>query len=265
MPNWLIYTLITVPAVIIGIFAALYYFQEFMVFHPEILPFEHEYKFDQPFEERNFVMDKGVVLNALHFKNGNPKGLIFYVHGNAGNLDGWGQRAEHFTRYGYDVFMYDFRTYGKSTGRIKNERMMHREAKTLYAELLREYAESDIVVYGTSLGTGIATQLAANQAPKLLLLETPYYNFYQVARYHYPYIPNSVILKYNFNTNKHIVKVKCPVNLFHGTSDVVIPYESSERLVALSPNIKLFTFEKGLHSNLATFDEYHEALEKVLT
>lgn len=264
MPNWLLYTLISLPAVVLGVFAAFYYFQEFMIFRPETLPFEHEYNFDQPFEERNFVLGKGIVLNALHFKSPNSKGLIFYVHGNAGNLEMWGQRAEHFTRYGYDVFMYDYRKYGKSTGPIRNERVIHRDARTLYAEMLKEYSEDQVVIYGASLGTGIATNLAAKNQPHLLLLETPYFNFYDVARFHYPYIPNSILLKYNFNTNKNIVKVKCPVYLFHGTSDVVVPYNSSERLAALSPNIKLFTFEKGLHSNLAQFPEYHAALEGML-
>lgn len=264
MPNWLLITIISVPAALLGIFAAFYYFQEFLIFHPEPLPFEHEYAFPGEFEERNYVLGKGVVLNALLFKTPSPKGLIFYIHGNAGNLDSWGERAEDFTRLGYDVFMYDYRTYGKSTGRIRNERVMHKDARVLLEKLLVDYRLEDVVIYGTSLGTGIAAQLAVKFSAAKLCLETPYFNFYDVARFHYPYVPNSWLLKYNFSTNKNLVKVACPVFLFHGTSDKVVPYNSSERLAALSPNIKLYTFPNGLHSNLRTFDEYHEALQQIL-
>lgn len=261
---FILYIIIGVFALWLGILGAVYYFQESMIFHPEVLPFQHEFQFDRPFEERNFVLDKGIVINAIHFKEPQPKGLIFYLHGNAGSLQNWGEKAADFMDNGYDVLMWDYRSYGKSTGKIKRERMLHKDARRLYELMLKEYHEEQVIIYGASLGTGIATRLASENAPKKLLLETPYFNFYNVAKFHYPYLPNSVLLKYHLNTQKFIQKVKCPIYLFHGTSDQTVPYENSEKLEALSPNIKLITLENGLHNNLNTFNLYHTELREIL-
>ena len=93
-------------------------------------------------------------LNCLLFKAKNPKGLIFYIHGNADNLRYWGDFADFFLNHNYDVFMYDFRGFGKSDGSIRGEKNLQRDAKRLYRKLLEEYDEDKIIVYGFSIGTG---------------------------------------------------------------------------------------------------------------
>ena len=134
----------------------------------------------------------------------------------------------------------------------------------IYKKLLNNYKESELILYGMSLGTGIATKLALENNPKLLILETPYYNFYDVSKYHYPYLPTSILLHYQFKINKWLPQIKIPIYLFHGTEDETVPYNSSERLVKLADNIKLFTIKDGSHNNLNTFQEYHLGLEEVL-
>jgi len=264
LPKILIYIVIIIPAILIGLCIAVYIFQERLIFHPDIFSHKYKYTFNIPFKERNFKTEDGNTLNALYFKVENAKGVVYYHHGNAGSLASWGERAIDFTSKGYDVLMYDYRSYGKSTGKIKNEKMLFADALLIYKELLYDYKERDIVVYGTSLGTGIASYIAYNNNPRNLLLETPYYNFYDVAKFHYPYLPNSILLQYQFKTDKYLPHIKGKVYLFHGTEDETVPYNSSERLAKLSDNITLFTIKDGSHNNLNTFEDYHKRLGEVL-
>jgi len=260
----LIYIIITVPAILIGLGIAVYIFQEHLIFHPEKLSQKYNFLFDTPFEEKVFETLDGNTISALIFSSEKSKGIVFYHHGNAGNLESWGQRAIDFTSRGYDVLMYDYRGYGKSTGNIKNEKMLYADATIIYKELLYDYKERNIIVYGTSLGSGIASYIAYNNHPQKLILETPYYNFYDVAKFHYPYLPNSLLLHYQFKNNKFLAKIKGDVYLFHGTEDETVPYISSERLAKLSENIMLFTIKNGSHNNLNTFHDYHQKIDGIL-
>lgn len=264
MPKILLYIIITIPAVLIGLGIAVYIFQEHLIFHPEKLSDKYNYVFDVPFEEINYQTEDGNTINALLFKAENPKGVVYYHHGNAGSLESWGTRAIDFTSRGYDVLMYDYRGYGKSTGEIKNEKMLYGDALMIYKKILYDYKERDIVLYGISLGSGIAAELGRYNHPGKLVLETPYYNFYDVAKFHYPYLPNSILLHYKFRTDKFLPKVENRIYLFHGTEDETIPYNSSERLEKLSDNITLFTIQDGSHNNLSTFPDYHKHLGEIL-
>jgi len=264
LPIIVIYILISIPAILIGVCIGVYIFQEKLIFHPERLSDKYTFGFNNTFEELSYKTEDGNSLSALLFKAPNAKGIVYYHHGNAGNLEAWGFKANDFVEKGYDVLFYDYRGYGKSTGKIKNEKMLYADATLIYKELLYDYKERNIVVYGTSLGTGIAAYIAHENHPGKLILETPYFNFYNVAKFHYPYLPNSILLNYQFKTDKYLPNVKGEVHLVHGTEDETVPYESSLLLEELSENIKLFTIKEGSHNNLNTFKAYHSWLTKVL-
>jgi pimeloyl-ACP methyl ester carboxylesterase len=264
VPKVVLYIIITVPAVLIGLGIAVYIFQEHLIFYPEKLSEKYQFNFADDFEELEYKTEDGEVISALLFKAKNSKGIVYYHHGNAGSLESWGTRAVDFTTRGYDVLMYDYRGFGKSTGKIKNEKMLYSDAMMIYKKIIYDYKERDIILYGTSLGTGIAAHLAYDNHPKVLILETPYYNFYDVSKFHYPYLPNSILLHYQFKTDKLLPDVDVPIYLFHGTEDETVPYSSSQRLEQLSDNIVLFTIENGSHNNLNTFHDYHERLDEIL-
>ena len=238
-----IYIVIIIPAILIGLGLAIYIFQEHLIFHPDKLSNKYKFVFKVPFQELNYITEDGNTINALLFKAENPKGIVYYHHGNAGALASWGERASDFTSLGYNILMYDYRSYGKSTGKIKNEKMLYTDATLIYKELLYDYKERDIVVYGTSLGSGIASYIAYQNHPGKLILETPYFNFYSVAKFHYPYLPNSILLNYQFKIDKYLPKVKGEVHLVHGTEDETVPYRSSLLLEELSDNIKLLSIK----------------------
>ena len=258
-----VFKVLLVLYVMIG--ASLYFLQEKLLFFPTELPQDYEYQFAYPFEEVFLTPEDGVSINAIHFKTENPKGVILYFHGNAGDLSRWGVISEYFVAKDYDIFIMDYRTYGKSTGKL-SEQAFYDDAQFCYAHLLKQYQENDITLYGRSLGTGIATFLASKNNPKQLVLETPYYSVLDVAKKRFPILPVSSLLKYEFPSNEFIVDVKCPITMFHGTDDRVVPYYSAEKLKAVAPkNSTLFiSIEGGSHNDLIDFEGYTNEIDKIL-
>jgi len=237
--------------------------QEKLLFYPEKLPADHVYNFPGDFEEVNFETAKRVKINGIHFKAKNSNGIVLYFHGNAGALDSWGNVAPMFLQSSYDLLIIDYRGFGKSTGKI-SEKGLHHDAQSIYDKLKEKFSEDKIIIYGRSIGTGIAAHLAANNDPKKLILETPYYNLKDLVKNLYPAAP-AFILRYKLKTNEYLPKVKCPVHLFHGTDDEVIYYESSTKLQQyFKPGDTLITIKGGRHNNLSQFDEFKNGLKETL-
>ncbi len=243
----------------------LYFLQEKMLFLPTVLEQDYVYKFSQPFDELLLKTDDDAVINAIHFKVENPKGVILYFHGNAGDLSRWGLIAEYFVEKQYDVLIMDYRTYGKSTGKL-SEKALYNDGQLCYNYLKEHYNEARITLYGRSLGTGVATYLASKNKPKQLILETPYYSIVDVAKSRFPMFPVEALLKYKLQTNQYIKQVKCPITMFHGTEDSVVPFASAKKLFEVSPKpITTFvTIENGNHGNLINYELYHAQIKKIL-
>ena len=244
---------------------SLYFLQEKLLFLPTVLEQDYAYDFSYPFEELFLKTDSDAVINAIHFKVENPKGVILYFHGNAGDLSRWGKIAEYFVEKQYDVLVMDYRTYGKSIGKL-NETVFYTDAQYCYDYLKARYSENEISVYGRSLGTGIATFIASKNKPKQLVLETPYYSIVDVAKHRFPIFPVEQLLKYKFPSNEFIKEVKCPIFIFHGTDDVVVPYSSGEKLFNTIPKkqVEFITINGGSHNNLIEYDAYHQTINDIL-
>lgn len=257
-------TITVVIALYLMIGASLYFFQEKLIFLPTKLSQDYEYQFNYPFEELFFETDKDVSINALHFKTENPKGVILYFHGNAGDLSRWGKITEYLVALHYDVLVMDYRTYGKSRGKL-SETALYDDAQYCYNYLLKQYEESKITLYGRSLGTGIASNLASNNNPKQLILETPYYSIEHVAKYRFPIFPVKHVLKYKFPTYQYLPKVNCAISIFHGTEDFIVPYDSGKKLLELNiQNLNFITIKGGSHNDLKNFETYNTAIKTIL-
>lgn len=255
----------------VGVFCTLCIFagcsQESLIFLPEKLPLHYKFTFSVPFEEITLPAAGGTI-HALHFKAQQPKGIVLFFHGNAGSLRTWGEIAGDFTTRGYDLLIPDYRGFGKSTGNITSEEMLLKDGLTVYEHLRRRYPEERIVLYGRSIGTGIAAYVAGTGRPRLLILESPYYNLIDVAGYHYPLLPDAVIrawLRYPLRTDLWIKQVACPIVLLHGKEDMIIAYDSSERLCKIAGNkCRLIRFDRGGHNDLGNFPLYQQTLSDLL-
>ncbi len=241
-----------------------YFIQERLIFKPEKLPQDFVYKYDIPFRELNFEVTQSVTINGLHFFHANPKGLILYFHGNTRSIKGWAKYARDFYRYDYDVVLVDYRGFGKSTGK-RSEKEMLDDMQFVYDTLAAQYPEHHILVYGRSMGSGFATKIAADNKPRYLILDSPYFSFKKVAERYAPFLPHRYMLRYHLRTDKWIRKVNCHTYIIHGTKDWLIPLTQSENLQKINPNkITLIEIVGGGHNNLPSFDEYHNFIRDIL-
>lgn len=260
MPAFLIYFIIGY----LVIAALVYLVQERFIFKPEKLPQDFEYRYDAPFEELFFDIEPGIRINGLHFYCTEPKGLILYLHGNSRSIKGWAKYARDFYRYGYDVLLVDYRGFGKSTGK-RSEKVLLTDLQFVYDKLLEKYEQHHILVYGRSLGSGFATKLAADNMPRYLILDAPYFSFIKVVERFAPFLPHKLLLRYHLHTDKWIRRVNCHTYILHGTNDRLIPIRHSEKLQQLNPHkITLIRIHGGRHNNLPGFPEYHNFIRDIL-
>jgi pimeloyl-ACP methyl ester carboxylesterase len=241
-----------------------YFIQDRLIFKPEKLPAGFEYKYDVPFTELFFDVEPGVRINGLHFYRPNPAGLILYLHGNTRSIKGWAKYARDFYRYNYDVVLVDYRGFGKSTGR-RGEAAMLNDIQFVYEQLAAKYSGEHILVYGRSIGSGFAAKIAADNSPRYLILDSPYYNFTKLVKRFLPFLPVSYVLSYHLRTDLWLPEVRCHTYIIHGTRDFLIPIRHSERLQKLNPSkITLIRIQGGGHNNLNTFPEYHNFIRDIL-
>lgn len=256
-------TLVVIVLLSIAIVVSLYFFQEKLIFYPHKLEQSYEYYFDHNFEELMIKTFDGKLINALLCKADNSKGLIFYLHGNAGSLESWGTVAKLYTDMNYDVFILDYRGFGKSGGKIIGEKQLYDDNQVAYNKMKERYKEEDIIVLGYSIGTGMAAKLTSENNPKLLILQAPFYSFTEMmsSQFHFP----TFILKYKFRTNEFLKQCTCPIVIFHGDRDEVVNYKWSVKLKEeFKDKIQFITLRGESHNGITDNIDYRNKLEKVL-
>jgi len=235
-----------------------------LIFVANKLPNDYKFEFKRDFEELNISSFDNKKLNGLLFKTPNPKGLVFYLHGNAGSLDTWGSIAENYTDLGYDIFILDYRGFGKSEGEIESQDQVFKDLTFAYNKLITKYDRNKVVIIGYSIGTGLATYLASVEKPEKLILQAPYYNFIEFSSGRVPFVPD-FLKKFKFETDKYIVKVKSPIYIFHGNKDQVISCENSIRLQKLlKPTDKVFILDNQDHLGINENSDFQDELKRIL-
>lgn len=259
--------LLVFAGIYLSILLVLYLGQDWVIFRADPLPEHYTFEFEQQFVEKTYVNNEGVPISTLFFPADGPsKGLVFNNHGNRRNISRWGRTAEEFTKRGYDVFFYDYRGFGKTPG-TPSEKNIFNDSEFLYQQMKKRYPEEKIVMYGRSLGTGVATRLASKFRPKMLILETPYFHMAHVGKLHIPIFPYDFLIKHPFRSDLFIQEVECPVYLIHGTDDELVPYESSELLLRNAQKAAtkdLLTINGGHHRGLSRFEAYQSKLDQLL-
>jgi pimeloyl-ACP methyl ester carboxylesterase len=253
-----------VAALYIAVCGLLFFFQEKLIFFPQKLEKDYKFSFQQNFEEISIRTNDNKLLNGILFKADSSKGLVFYLHGNAGSLNSWGGVAKTYTDLNYDVFMLDYRGYGKSEGSINSQGQLFDDIQTAYDKMKDKYSEGKIIVLGYSIGTGLAAKLASTNSPRLLILQAPYYSLTDVMRHTYPVIP-TLILKYRLETDDYIKNCKMPIVIFHGDQDKVIYYGSSLKLKAeFKKQDILITLVGQGHNGMTENPDYKTEIQKIL-
>lgn len=238
-----------------------YFGQERLLFYPTILPADHRFQLDDTKEIS--ITRPGAVLSALHFRNPNPQGLVFFLHGNAGNLESWFTSLDFYRNANYDLFMMDYRGYGKSTGSINSETQLHADVRAAWDAVVPAYQGKRQVIYGRSLGSGLAAKLAADVQPDLTILVSPYFSVEALGHEKYSWVP-AFLSRYPLYTNQWLPQIRNKVLLVHGDRDTLIPFEHSERLKHLWPAAELLRIDGAGHSDVHHFPAYLDTLNSRL-
>lgn len=193
-------------------------------------------------------------------KPGKP--TILYFHGNAGGLADRAPRIQRFMGEGWGVYMLAYRGYGGSTG-SPSEIANVADARLAYGALVQEGVDpASIVLYGESLGTGVAVRLATERPAAGLILDAPYTSIIKIAALGYPYLPVRYLLKDRYESEKYIPQVHMPLLILHGERDPVIPVAMGRELLAMANAPKrLATFPNAGHSDI--YIDGNPALEAV--
>ncbi len=260
-----------VPFIFLAIYISaccfLYFSQEHILFPSRgHTPVEQKYHFATPFEEV-WIETDAAKLHALYFHAKQARGIIMFFHGNTESAAQFGDTANEFTDQGFDYFVPDYRGYGKSSGKITNEKQFLNDVEEFYEWASAHYPENKIYVAGRSMGSVPATYLGAKHSPRLTLIIAPFYNVIAMKDIRYPYLPD-FLLKYHFPNNLWIKQIKGPVFIIHGTKDRTISYHHSEWLADAAkdnPHRRYFSVPGAGHSNLQDFPLYHKILRHLMT
>jgi uncharacterized protein len=249
---------------LIGI--SVYYLQDKILYHPRPVPADSTYTFTNPYVEINIPFTTTSTINVIRFKSKDSvvKGVVLYFHGNRWNVAHYADRVPDFTKNNYEVWMIDYPGYGKSTGTFA-EQELYDWALILYKLARVHYSSDSIVIYGKSMGTGIATQLASIRDCKELILETPYYSLPSILGTYFPIYPVERMVHIKIPTWQYLQQVTAPVTILHGTKDALIPIRNAKRLLPyLKKEDRFFTIEGGSHNDLSSFTEYQQKLDSLL-
>src|SRR6266403_2901880 len=192
-----------------------------------------------------------VIVWHVAAKPGHP--VILYFHGNGDFLAGFFGRFRDLVSDGTGIVALSYRGYAGSSGK-PTERGVLADAAAAYAFTTARYSADRIVVWGFSLGTGVAVAIAAEQPVGKLILEAPYTSIADVAASAFPIFPVRFVMRDPFHSDARIARVKAPLLIMHGARDPTIPIAFGERLFALAHEPKQFVrFPDGGHDNLDNY------------
>jgi len=246
------------------IFAGLLFvFQSHYVYYPERILVADPSSVGLYFENVSFETSDRVELSGWFIPSGGARGVILFCHGNVGNISHRLESVQIFHRLGLDVFIFDYRGYGRSNGK-PTEQGTYKDAEAAWWYLVetRQVNPDQIIVFGRSLGGAVASWLAQTHSPGALILESTFTSLPDIAATLYPYLPVRWLLRFEYNTAEYLGKVDCPVLIVHSHDDEIMPFSHGRQLFEVAGEPKRFLEISGTHNEgfITSGRHYEEAL-----
>lgn len=239
--------------------------EEMLLFFPSKYPSGNWNPAELRFKDVNFAADDGTKLHGWYCESEKPRGVVLLAHGNAGHV---ASRAE-WLRYlqsqlQVSVFIFDYRGYGRSQGKPTIDGAL-RDAKAARAKLreLARVTDADMLLMGESLGGAMVVQLAAESAPRGLILQSTFSSLRDVADVHYPRL-SWLVSRRTLNSVTKIAEYRGPLLQSHGDADTTIPFSAAEKLFLAANEPKLFFTVKNANHNDWLTDAYLKELDKFI-
>lgn len=242
---------------------AIYFAQSKLILWPDPIPEHFDYGVG---EEIDIEVADNISINNVLIKSGpSSKGVIMYFHGNKGNVRRAIYQLKTFQNLNYDIFITDYRGYGKSEGSLSSDKALLSDANTVYQYIKGKYSEDKIYLLGYSLGTGIASYVASLNNPKHLFLVAPFTSITDIKDKYLWFYPD-FLLRFQLPVKRFLNSVKCPVSIVHGTQDDVVDYQYSQELKELFPTkVELITSKGQSHRGIIFDPLLSKEIRRVLS
>ncbi len=241
----------------------MYLQQSSMIFFPYATLDQTPAEWGLVYEDVFLDTEDGVRLHGWYIPRHGSKQALLFFHGNAGNISHRGASVEIFHRLGLNVFIFDYRGYGKSQGK-PDEKGLYKDARAAWRYLSKErgFGQEEIILFGRSLGGAVAAELAAEIQPGGLILESTFSSAKDVANAVFPVLSRLIFLRYDFDTAAHVRRVACPVLVLHSPDDEIIPFRLGEKVFQAAKEPKSFVKMRGDHNSgiLMSQPDYERAL-----
>lgn len=199
----------------------------------------------------DLVASDGVPVEAALFPAPSNAKTIVYLHGNGETAAGSLDLARAIRARGLGVALVEYRGYGHRRDTSPDEEGLYRDATAVLDELAHRGVQRDaILLWGTSLGTGLATELATRGRASALILTSPYTSIPALAQRILPFLPMSLLIGDHFDNLAKAPSLSLPTLVIHGTADALIPFAIGSELAATIPGAHLLPIPEGGHNDL---------------
>ena len=252
--NFFLEIVIGIIVIYLSVLIILFIFQRNLMYHPQ----ENNYfgdKLEVEIEKVNITtIDNINLLGWFHKKDLNKFKTIIYFHGNAGTLDNRIHKLNHFKDMEVNFLIIAWRGFSGNQGSPSEKGLYIDGQSAVNWALKKGVIEEDIILYGESLGTGIATEIAQHKNFAGVILETPFTSMINAAKEFYPYIPVNLLLKDRFENYKKIKNINSPILIMHGERDTIVPFIMGEKMYQLANEPKYSYFTKH-DDHMMVYDE----------
>ena len=258
--NFFIIILLIFVIIYFFILVSTYIFQRNLLYHPA----ENNYSGDKLTvlieEVKIKTQDNIELLSWYHKKNLNDYKTILFLHGNAGSLENRIHKINHFEDMNVNFLLVSWRGFSGNKGK-PTEKGLYEDARSALRWLkTKGVNENNIIIYGESLGTGVATEISQNKNFAGIILETPFTSMVDVGKDKYPYLPVRLLLKDKYESDKKIKNIKSPALIMHGKIDNIVPFHMGQKMYKLA-NAPKYSYFSEYDNHMM---EYNEKLLKTL-
>jgi fermentation-respiration switch protein FrsA (DUF1100 family) len=231
-----------------GLLALMYFAQRALMYFPDTRRTPPATVGLPQAEEVTLNSADGEQVIAWHVPPRGDAPVVLYFHGNGAALANRAGRFQQIVSDGTGLLALSYRGYGGSSGRPSEDGLIM-DAEAAYQFAAARYPNARLVLWGESLGTGVAVAVAAKHRVAALVLEAPFTSAVEIAASSYPFAPVRWLMKDQFRSDQRIGKVTAPVLILHGDHDAIVPFELGKRLFALTGEPKRFVRLPGRGHN----------------
>jgi alpha-beta hydrolase superfamily lysophospholipase len=239
---------------------ALYLYQDSLIFHPP----EPNYPKSSPhhISEISFEHDGAHLYGWMINKEQAKEKIVFYYGGNAEDV--YYNHFEFKDIHDACFILINYRGYGSSTGEASQDTLFS-DSNFIFNEVKNNFNPKTIIVFGRSLGTGVATYISSKNMPDGLILSTPFDSILEISKSMYPTMPISILLKHPFMSTEYVKELSCPTIVLYGTEDRIVPPENTLNLVKhFKQKPILIEIVGASHNRIDSYSAYRDQIKNFI-